>query len=366
MYAWIPSASVFLLAFVVSQLVTPIARKIAVRLDAVDYPSSRRMNATPVPRMGGIAILCSLLAAGLLHLYGTSHLGWPSVFVGSPSMDINYFGLALACFVVFITGLIDDVHPLSALPKLIGQTISGIIAATSGLVISNVINPFGGGELHLGWLGFPLTVLYLVCFANVINLIDGLDGLASGVTCISSLTMFILAFNAARLDASIFAIVLCGATLGFLRYNFNPATIFLGDSGALLLGFSLGMVSLMSMTRVAGLTTLLLPLVLAGIPILDTFFAIVRRKRANVSIGDADKGHIHHRLIQEGYNQRQAVVLIYMWTCALCVGAIVMSLVPLWPRVFVFVFLAIFSFVFAFKLKLFKPVLLHRMKEDDK
>lgn len=342
---------------------TPVARTIALKFHAVDHPSARRMNTIPIPRMGGIAIFCSLLSAGLLHLYGTSRLGWPSVFVDSPSMSINYFGLSLGFLVVFITGAIDDVHPLKAFPKLIGQTAAGIIAAASGLVISTVVNPFGPGEISLGWLGYPVTVVYLVCFTNVINLIDGLDGLASGVTCISSLTMFMLSFNAARLDASILSIVLCGATLGFLRFNFNPASIFLGDSGALLLGFGLGSVSLMSMTKVAGLTTLLLPLVLAGIPIIDTFSAIVRRKRAKTSIGNADKGHIHHRLIQEGYNQRQAVVLIYLWTCALCVGAVAMSLVPLWPRVTIFFFLTLFSIMFTVKLHLFQPVLLHRMKE---
>ena len=365
MYAWIPSACTFLTAFVVALLVTPFARKLAIKLNAVDYPSARRMNTKPVPRLGGIAVLAALFAAGLLHYFSTLYFGWPSVFVGSPTMNINYFVLAAAFVVIFCTGAIDDVYPLKALPKLIGQTLAAILAASSGLVISNVVNPFGPGEINLGWIGYLLTVVYLVSFANIINLIDGLDGLASGVTCISSLTMFILSFNAARLDASILAIVLCGASLGFLRYNFNPAAIFLGDSGALLFGFGLGCVSLMSVTRIAGLTTLMLPLVLAGIPIIDTFSAIVRRKRAHTSIGNADKGHIHHRLIQEGFNQRQAVVLIYLWTWVLCVGAIVMSLVPTWIRIIIFLLLALFSLLFALKLHLFKPVLLHRIKEVD-
>lgn len=366
MPAWIPCALTFLVAFVVSLVTTPCARKIAIATNAIDYPSKRRMNLHPVPRLGGIAILSALLIAGILHVLSTMYLGWPSAFISYGRMNVNYFLLSVGFIAIFITGAIDDVHPLRPLQKLIGQIIAACIAAASGLIISNVVNPFASGEINLGWIGYPLTVIYLVAFTNVINLLDGLDGLATGVTCISSLTLFMLAFMAGRMDAAILAIVLCGACLGFLRYNFNPALIFLGDSGALLLGYGLGVVSLLSVTRIAGLTTLLLPLVLAGIPIIDTFSAIVRRKRAHVSVSHADKGHIHHRLLQEGFNQRQAVILIYLWTGILCIGAFVMSLVPLWPRIAVFLFLLLFSILFACKLQLFKPVLLHRMHRNEK
>lgn len=147
--------------------------------------------------------------------------------------------------------------------------------------------------------------------------------------------------------------------MGFLRYNFHPASIFMGDSGSLLLGFSLGCISLLSVTRVAGITTLILPLVLAGIPIIDTFSAIVRRLRAHVSVGQADRGHIHHRLIDEGFDQRQAVVLIYLWTAALSCGAILMTQVDTAARVVVFIVLVAMSALFALRLKLFTPVLLH-------
>ena len=171
--------------------------------------------------------------------------------------------------------------------------------------------------------------------------------------------MFILAFTAGRLDAACLAIALAGATLGFLPYNFNPASIFLGDSGSLTLGFALGTISLLNVTRIAGLTTIIVPLIVAGIPIIDTFSAIVRRRRAHVSATQADKGHIHHRLIDEGFNQKQAVLFIYLWTIMLSVGAIIMTQVSLWPRIAIFVVLGVASFTFTVRLHLFEPVLRH-------
>ncbi len=356
---WMPYASVFLAALVGTLLTEPLARRVAIALGAVDMPSKRRVNVRPVPRMGGIAILCGLALACVVQYLGTTYLFWPVVLVPSPKLTVTYQGVAAAVLVIFLVGAIDDVRQLKPLPKLLGQVLAASIAAASGLVIGDIVNPFAGGEIALGWLAYPITVIYLVAFANIINLIDGLDGLAAGITCISSFTMFVLAVLALRMDAAALSIALCGATLGFLRYNFNPASIFMGDSGSLLLGFLLGVISLLSVARVAGLTTLLLPLVLAGIPIIDTFSAIVRRRRAHVSVGQADKGHIHHRLIEEGFDQRQAVVLIYLWTAALCLGAVVMTQVEPIPRIVVLVLLIAMSALFAMRLKLFTPVLLH-------
>lgn len=361
---WYAFACAFVTAFVVALLTTPLARRIAVALGAVDLPAKRRVNRVPVPRMGGIAIAFAMVVAFGLLAWGGANGAWASVFFTETRAAVNYPVLGLSLVLIFLTGAVDDVIGLKPLPKFLCQIVAAIVAALSGLVIGEVVNPFGPGEITLSWFGYVLTVIYLVAFANIINLIDGLDGLASGITCISSLALFVLAFNAARYDAAAFAIVLCGATLGFLRYNFNPACIFLGDSGSLLLGFSLGCVSLLSVTRIAGLTTILLPLVLAFVPIMDTFSAIVRRSRAHVSVGQADKGHIHHRLIQEGFNQRQAVLLIYVWTGALCAGAVWMSLVELWPRIIIFLVLMALSVLFAVKLHLFQPVLLHHYNDD--
>ncbi len=175
----------------------------------------------------------------------------------------------------------------------------------------------------------------------------------------ASLTMFVMSVWAGRYDGAVLSLAVAGSALGFLRYNFNPASIFMGDSGALTLGFTLGTISLLSVTRVAGLTTLILPLVIAAVPIIDTFSAIVRRTRAHVSVGQADKGHIHHRLLAEGFNQRQTVLVIYGWTAMLCVGSLVMTQVTTIPRIGIFLVLLSMSMFFAFHLHLFEPVLLH-------
>ncbi len=353
-------ALIFVVAVIVALATTPLARVIATKLGAIDYPSARRINTEPIPRMGGIAIILGL-GVTLGGFYLGSKLGlWPPIIMESPHFTINYPLMGLSYVTIFAVGAIDDVVQLKPWPKLFGQIIAAAIAVTSGLVVGSIVNPFAPGELiSLGWFAYPVTVIYLVAYVNIINLIDGLDGLASGITFIASVTMFVIAWMAGRFDAAAISIALAGSALGFLKYNFNPASIFLGDSGSLLLGFVLGTVSLLTVTRFAGLTTMIVPLVIAGIPIMDTFSAIVRRKRAHVGVGHADKGHIHHRLMREGFNQKQAVLLIYGWTGLLCLGSIIMTQVELWPRVFIFAVLIAASATFAKRLHLFEPVLLH-------
>lgn len=356
----IPYLCLFSAALAVSLLVTPLARKIAVWCGAVDYPNSRRINKKPIPRMGGIAIFLGIVAAFVVQYVGTMNFGWPVVLVPSPKLDVNYAMLVLAFLVIFATGLLDDRFSLSPRQKLAGQIAAAVIAVAGGLVIGDISNPFEpGGFVHLGWLTYPLTVVYLVAYTNIINLIDGLDGLAAGISAIASFTMFVLSVWAGRLDAAALSIAVAGSSLGFLRYNFHPASIFMGDSGALTLGFALGAVSLLSVTRFAGLTTIIVPLVIAAVPIIDTFSAIVRRMRGHVSISHADRGHIHHRLIDEGYDQRQAVLVMYAWTGLLCVGSLVMTQVETVPRIVIFCLLLVASMAFARHLHLFEPVLLH-------
>ena len=356
----IPYLCLFSAALAVSLLATPLARKIAVWCGAVDYPNSRRINKKPIPRMGGIAIFLGIVAAFVVQYVGTMNFGWPVVLVPSPKLDVNYAMLVLAFLVIFATGLLDDRFSLSPRQKLAGQIAAAVIAVAGGLVIGDISNPFeSGGFVHLGWLTYPLTVVYLVAYTNIINLIDGLDGLAAGISAIASFTMFVLSVWAGRLDAAALSIAVAGSSLGFLRYNFHPASIFMGDSGALTLGFALGAVSLLSVTRFAGLTTIIVPLVIAAVPIIDTFSAIVRRMRGHVSISHADRGHIHHRLIDEGYDQRQAVLVMYAWTGLLCVGSLVMTQVETVPRIVIFCLLLVASMAFARHLHLFEPVLLH-------
>ncbi len=356
---WLPYFILFAAACITALLVTPLASKIAWKVDAVDRPEARRINTKPIPRMGGIAIFVALLVTYIMLFSGLKSFQLPLTLMPPRQFSVDYQILGLAVVVIFVTGLLDDKFTLKPHQKLIGQILAGIIAATSGLVLGSIINPFTGKIMSLGLWTYPITVLYLVAYTNIINLIDGLDGLASGIGMISSLTMFILAFGARRFDAAALAISLAGACLGFLRYNFHPASIFLGDSGSMLIGFMLGTISLLNVTRIAGLTTIIIPLVVAGIPIMDTFSAIIRRLRGHVSISQADRGHIHHRLIAEGYDQRQAVLVMYAWTIVLCIGAYVMTQVEMRPRIVIFIVLIIVSFFFGKHLRLFEPVLLH-------
>ena len=351
----------FLVALLATLLATPLAKCIAQHLGAIDKPDERRINKVPIPRMGGIGIALGLVAAVAVQVAGTKLLGWPTVFVPHMQLQgVDYKLLTVAVVIVFLTGAIDDVRNLKPRQKLLGQILAACVAAASGLVIGNVANPFTAELIPIGWLAYPITVVYLVAFTNVINLIDGLDGLAAGITAISCAAMFYLSYEAHQIDAAVLACILAGCCLGFLRYNFNPASIFMGDCGSNMLGFLLGVIALLGVNRVAAATTLIVPLVIAGVPIIDTFAAIVRRRRGHTAISQADTGHIQLRLIKQGFDQRQAALMIYGWSILLAAGAIIMTKVALPLRFVVFILLVSVSAVFIRKLHLFKPVLLHR------
>lgn len=363
---WAPFIALFACSLVIALVMTPIARLLAWRAGVVDQPSARRINRCPTPRMGGVAIFCAIVLAFLLEGFLASLWGWPRLLESETLFGsrYDYVRISLGFSLVFLTGLLDDFITLTPKRKLVGQVIGSCVAVSGGLVIDVIVNPISNGAIEMGWLAYPITVVYLVAYTNIFNLIDGMDGLAAGITCIASITMWIVATMAGHLDAAALSIVLAGATLGFLRYNFHPASIFMGDSGSLLIGFVLGSVSLMSVQRIAGLTSIIVPLVIAFIPIIDTFSAIVRRGRAHVSIGQADKGHIHHRLMEEGFNQRETVLFIYAWTAVLCIGSVMMTQVTVLPRIFIFCILVFSSVLFAMKLHLFQPVLLHHYNPE--
>ncbi len=360
-----PFFGIFATSLITALLTTPVARRIAWKIGSVDYPGGRRVNSKPLPRMGGIAVFVALIAGLLFQLIASHFFGWPRIVPSSvTTARLNYPLIVLGFSLVFLTGILDDCFSLNPKQKLLGQVIAASVAVSGGLVIDIVVNPLTNEAIELGWATYPITVVYLVAYSNIFNLIDGLDGLASGIACIASLTMWVVSTMAGHLNGAALSIALAGATLGFLRYNFNPASIILGDSGSLLIGFALGSISLLSVQRVAGLTSIIVPLVISGIPIIDTFSAIVRRGRAHVSIGQADKGHIHHRLMDEGFNQRQTVLFIYAWTAMLSVGSIVMTQVEVIPRILIFCVLIVASALFAMRLHLFRPVLLHHYNPE--
>lgn len=339
---------------------TPFARKLAVACDAIDYPDKRRVNTEPIPRMGGVAMMVGIIASVIVIDVGVLFFGWVNPFSSSASGRVDFALVGLGVAFMFIVGIIDDISGLRARYKFIGQLIAAAIVSSSGLLLQNIQNPFvEGGFIEFGWLAYPITVIYLVCFANIINLIDGLDGLASGISAISAGTIFVFAIFAGRTESAILCVIIVGICVGFLKYNHHPASIFMGDSGSLLLGLSLGIVSLLAVARSTLIISLLVPILAAGVPIMDTAAAIIRRTRAHQPIDAPDKGHIHHRLLAAGYTQESTVFIMWAWTAMLAVCGIVLAESEGMVRVAVIVVAAVVTGVAIYKLRLLNPVLQH-------
>lgn len=356
---WLEYGVLFAVAAVVTIALTPLARKLAIKLDAIDYPSARRVNMLPIPRMGGVAIFGGILAALAVAGFGVYAFGWVDPFIDYNGIEVNYWGVLLGTVLIFLVGAVDDVVDLNPKAKMLGQIVAACVVAGSGLLFSSIHNPFGEGYIEFGWVAYPLTVFYLVAFANVINLIDGLDGLAAGITGISAITILLFAVLTGRFDAALFSVILVGVCAGFLKSNFFPASIFMGDSGALLLGFSLGVISLFAVARSALFVSLLVPILAAGVPILDTFFAIVRRKREHRPIDEADKGHIHHRLMRAGFSQRATVLIMWAWTALLAACGVIITWADNLVRIPIFLIVCAVTAYAIVKLRLLGDALSH-------
>jgi len=309
-----------LVAATVTLLVTPLVRRFAVARGYVHYPGHRDVHTGAVVRIGGVAIFAGVMAAILLQAVGEKYFGWGGTLIGGGTARAKVLGVILGMVLIFLTGLLDDFRPLSPGWKFAGEVIAAGVVVASGLRIEYIGNPFGDGLIQLGLLAIPITLLYIVGFTNIINLIDGLDGLAAGVSAIAAATLLVLAAQGNRLDAAAVAAAVIGACLAFLRFNFFPASIIMGDSGALFLGFTLSLISLMGVMKSTAAIVLAVPLFIVGVPIFDTASAIIRRAIQGRPIQEADRGHIHHRLLGRGFNQTQTVLIIYAWCIALAVG----------------------------------------------
>ncbi len=299
--------SIGVLTFVLSLLLTPFVRNTVLRFGLVDQPDNfRKIHKTPIPRLGGVAIVLSYGAAiGILKLLGKwSVIHWPGTF------HISWLAVA-AMVVVCGTGFIDDVYGLNAWQKLSGQVAAAILAYASGVQIHMV-----HARQVDWWVSLPLTVAWLTVCSNAVNLIDGMDGLAAGIGFVATSTIFAAGFAQHNLGLAMVTLPLCGALLGFLRYNFNPASIFLGDCGSLSVGFLLGCFGVLWTEKSATVLGMTAPVMLLAVPLLDASVSIVRRYLRNQPILAGDRRHLHHRLLDLGLTHRKAVMLLYAG-CAL-------------------------------------------------
>ncbi len=358
-------ALITLIALVGTALATPLSIKLAWRIGAIDYPDGRRVNTKPTPRLGGLAVFVGIvLSLGFIAI-----LNWinPEILnLYGLNTNINYLGVAVAVTVVFAVGFLDDVYQIGPYIKLLGQIAAAIIACASGVLFTHFLNPLGSGTVSIGFMAYPVTIFYLVAFASIINLIDGLDGLASGIVAICAATLFVLSFSRGNMDAAIVALAIAGACGGFLFFNFYPAKVFLGDSGSLVLGFSLGLVSLFGVVRATALIALLIPVIIAGIPVIDTFSAIVRRLRSKTPVFGADKAHVHHRFINLGFSQRTTVLIIYGLSIALSVLAILITQDRSYMRLVYAALLIVVVGILIWRLGLLSTILTHHYERRTK
>ena len=299
-----PYVVAFLVAWLGTDLIIPYSARLATYLGKWDMPNSRKIHTKPIPRMGGIAIFLGfILSLITLELLQNGFL---------TSVSNSWMGIIIGSTLMFFVGIRDDLKPIKARTKLLWQILAALIAYSMGVRIDFISNLIMGGMIMLPWwLSMMVTVFWLVGITNTINLIDGLDGLAAGVATIAGFTLFIIALQKGQIFSALLAITLAGGTLGFLRYNFNPAKIFMGDSGSLFLGFTLAALSVTGVLKVAATVALFIPILILGVPILDTAMAILRRILRKRSIFQPDKSHLHHKLLKFGLSQRRAVIFIY-------------------------------------------------------
>ena len=306
----------FIIAAAVALLVTPGVIFFAKKTGAMDAPDARKVHKRPIPRIGGLGIYIAFMAAMLTIV---------NEVPVEPDVAFELEGLVVGGSLIVLLGLIDDYKNLPAKVKLLGQIVAACVLVIGFDVrIDFITDPFGD-YLFLEWFAIPATVFWIVGITNTVNLIDGLDGLAAGVACIASTTIFLVALQQSIMFVAVFCAAIAGAALGFLYYNFNPARIFMGDSGSMFFGFMLSGISVIGAVKSAATIALIVPILALGLPILDTTFAIIRRYRGGVPIFKPDKGHLHHRLLDLGFTQRQAVLLMYVISALLGLSAVALT-----------------------------------------
>lgn len=327
----------FTIALAVAYFATPRVKDFAIKVGALDAPDDRKVHTKPIPRMGGLAIYGAFVLAVLASMY----------------VSREVMGLLVGGTVILIVGIIDDLKPLPARVKLLGQIIAAAVLVMFDIKIEWLTNPFGE-MIYVEYLAIPLTILWVVGLTNTVNLIDGLDGLAAGVSTIASVTILLVALQQNFWTVAVLTAALAGSALGFLQHNFNPAKIFMGDTGSMFLGYMLAAISILGTVKSAATIALIVPIVALGLPILDTAFAIIRRYMSGRPIFKPDKGHLHHRLLEMGLTQKQAVLLMYVMSGCLGLSAIALTEVNKSFGAFIIVALLGIAFVGAKKIGVLK------------
>ena len=329
----------FGISCIFSLALTPLVKRLAIRIKAVDVPDERKVHEHPIPRLGGVAIFAAFNLTMLLFVSPFGISDDPFMRVASPW----WIGFLVPAAIIIGLGICDDLRPLGARLKFLVQVVAALIAVCQGYRIEQIGLPWGT-LVYLGWWSIPITVLWIVGITNAFNLVDGLDGLACGVALISTLTLAGIALLNQHIELALISSALAGSVLGFLRYNFRPATIFLGDSGSLFLGFTLAVMSITAAYKVSTTASILIPLLAFGLPIMDTALAMVRRLLRTTRVVDtkkegklrffyfrgqsmfeADRDHVHHRLMQLGINHRNAVLTLYGISAAAGCAALAVS-----------------------------------------
>ena len=280
---------------IIVALIIPFVKKIALHINALDIPDARKVHKSPIPRLGGLGIFIGFLIGYMI--FGENTIQMNSILIGS--------------FIIVLTGMFDDIKPISAKSKLFGQICASAVIAFYGNILLNNVTVFGL-NIEFGYFAYPITILFIVACTNIINLIDGLDGLSSGISSIFYLSTIIICFFQGRFMELelLLSLIMLGSTLGFLIHNFHPAKIFAGDSGALFMGFTIAVISLLGFKTTA-ITSVFIPLMILAVPILDTLFAIIRRLLKHQSISTPDKQHLHHQLLKMNFSHRNTVLIIY-------------------------------------------------------
>ena len=303
-------------AFLISFSATPMVISLAHKVGAIDVPKDkRRVHKKPTPLMGGLAIFYGFVVSVICFA----------------TIDKEVMGILVGCVIVVTTGIIDDITDMKAIVKLLCQILAAAVVVYSGVRIEHFANPFtqwfGAPYIVMDyWVSCAVTIFWIVGICNAVNLIDGLDGLAVGVSSIASIALLTLTLISENLNVAIITAAVAGAGFGFLPYNFNPAKIFMGDTGALFLGFILACISVQGMLKMSAVITFAAPILILGLPIFDTVFVILRRLLTGKSPMQPDRGHLHHRLLDMGFSQRRVVAILYTLTAVLCMTAVVISI----------------------------------------